>query len=67
VRVVRVNGDGSGAWPLLSAIARDADASFVIKDATVRQFRSLSATMCVAQTLVVGYAYRVEGRARRRG
>ena len=32
--------------------------SFEIKDAEVRQFRSLTASMCLAQTLVISYAYR---------
>lgn len=47
----------------LSPVSRDADVSFEIKDAEVRQFRSLTGSLCLAQTLVVGYAHRVEGRA----
>ncbi len=42
----------------LSAVARDADVCFEIKDAEVRQFRSLTASMCLAQTLVISYAYK---------
>lgn len=42
----------------LSPIARDAAVCFEIKDAEVRQFRSLTASMCIAQTLVISYAYK---------
>ncbi|HNP34772.1 MAG TPA: MurR/RpiR family transcriptional regulator [Woeseiaceae bacterium] len=42
----------------LSPISRDAAVCFEIKDAEVRQFRSLTASMCIAQTLVISYAYR---------
>ena len=41
----------------LSPIAKDAAVCFEIKDAEVRQFRSLTASMCIAQTLVISYAY----------
>ena len=34
------------------------------KDAEVRQFRSLTASLCLAQTLVISYAFEVEGRGR---
>jgi DNA-binding MurR/RpiR family transcriptional regulator len=51
---------------LVSPISRDADVSFEIKDAEVRQFRSLTASLCLAQTLVISYAYRVEARVRTR-
>lgn len=44
----------------LSPIARDADVAFEIRDAEVRQFRSLTASLCLAQTLVIGYAQRLE-------
>jgi DNA-binding MurR/RpiR family transcriptional regulator len=43
----------------LSPIARDADLCFEIKDAEVRQFRSLTASLCLAQTLAISYAYRL--------
>lgn len=42
----------------LSPIAKDAAVCFEIKDAEVRQFRSLTASMCLAQTLVISYAYK---------
>lgn len=42
----------------LSPIARNAEVCFEIKDAEVRQFRSLTASMCLAQTLVISYAYK---------
>ncbi len=42
----------------LSPVARDAEICFEIKDAEVRQFRSLTASMCLAQTLVISYAYK---------
>ena len=51
---------------LVSPISRDADVSFEIKDAEVRQFRSLTASLCLAQTLVISYAHRVEARVRTR-
>lgn len=48
----------------LSPIAGAADLCFEIKDAEVRQFRSLTASLCLAQTLVISYAFEMEGRAR---
>ena len=45
----------------LSPIGRDAAVCFEIKDAEVRQFRSLTASMCLAQTLVISYAYKFGG------
>jgi DNA-binding MurR/RpiR family transcriptional regulator len=42
----------------LSPVAKDAEVCFEIKDAEVRQFRSLTASMCLAQTLVISYAYK---------
>ena len=38
---------------------------FETKDAEVRQFRSLTASLCLAQTLVISYAYRVQQRTPR--
>jgi DNA-binding MurR/RpiR family transcriptional regulator len=49
----------------LSPIAREADVCFEIKDAEVRQFRSLTATLCLAQTLVISYAFQIETKGRR--
>ena len=46
----------------LSPIAREADVSFDIKDAEVRQFRSLSASLCLAQTLIISFAQRIDDR-----
>jgi DNA-binding MurR/RpiR family transcriptional regulator len=48
----------------LSPIAGVADLCFEIKDAEVRQFRSLTASLCLAQTLVISYAFEMEGRGR---
>jgi DNA-binding MurR/RpiR family transcriptional regulator len=48
----------------LSPIASAADLTFEIKDAEVRQFRSLTASLCLAQSLVIGYALEMEGKAR---
>jgi DNA-binding MurR/RpiR family transcriptional regulator len=42
----------------LSPVAKNAAVCFEIKDAEVRQFRSLTASMCLAQTLVISYAYK---------
>ncbi|HET6565247.1 MAG TPA: MurR/RpiR family transcriptional regulator, partial [Xanthomonadales bacterium] len=42
----------------LNPVARNAEVCFEIKDAEVRQFRSLTASMCLAQTLVISYAYK---------
>ena len=44
----------------LSPVAREADVVFETKDAEVRQFRSLTASLCLAQTLVISYAFQVE-------
>lgn len=44
----------------LSPIAREADLCFEIKDAEVRQFRSLTASLCLAQTLVISYAFQID-------
>lgn len=49
----------------LAPIARDADIVFETKDAEVRQFRSLTASLCLVQTLVISYASQLEARARR--
>jgi DNA-binding MurR/RpiR family transcriptional regulator len=40
----------------LSPVSREADVSFDIHDAEVRQFRSLSASLCLAQTLIISFA-----------
>jgi DNA-binding MurR/RpiR family transcriptional regulator len=46
----------------LSPVSRQADVSFNVKDAEVRNFRSLTGSMCIAQTLVISYAQRIESR-----
>jgi DNA-binding MurR/RpiR family transcriptional regulator len=48
----------------ISPIAGAADLCFEIKDAEVRQFRSLTASLCLAQSLVISYALEIEGKAR---
>lgn len=50
----------------LSPIAGPSDLVFEIKDAEVRQFRSLTASLCLAQTLVISYAFDMEKRGRAR-
>jgi len=41
----------------VSPIARSASVMLQVKEAEVRQFRSLSTSMCLAQSLVIGYAF----------
>jgi DNA-binding MurR/RpiR family transcriptional regulator len=50
----------------VSPIAREAELCFEIKDAEVRQFRSLTASLCLAQTLAISYAYRLGTRRPRK-
>ena len=50
----------------LSPIAARRTSCFEIKDAEVRQFRSLTASLCLAQTLVISYAFGLDGKARAR-
>ncbi len=50
----------------LSPIAAASDIAFEIKDAEVRQFRSLTASLCLAQTLVISYAFGMDGKQRGR-
>lgn len=49
----------------LSPVARDADVVFETKDAEVRQFRSLTASLCLAQALVISYAFQGERSGRK--
>ena len=49
----------------LSPIASAADLTFEIKDAEVRQFRSLTASLCLAQSLVISYALELEGKGKK--
>ena len=46
----------------LSPIARRADLCFEVKDAEFRKFRSLTASLCLAQTLVIHYAFQLTAR-----
>lgn len=50
---------------LLSPISRHAAVSFEVGDAEVMQFRSLAASLCLAQTLVISLAQRVDARQAR--
>jgi len=52
---------------LASPIAKLATQTLVVRESQVRGFRSLSASLCVAQALVVGLAYEQERGALRRG
>ncbi len=47
---------------LLSPAAREADISFEVRDAEVMKFRSLTASFCLAQTLVISLAQRLDAR-----
>ncbi|KQM61406.1 MULTISPECIES: MurR/RpiR family transcriptional regulator [unclassified Sphingomonas] len=50
---------------LASPIARHATQTLVVRESEVRGFRSLAASLCVAQALVVGLAYEKERGVRR--
>ncbi len=50
---------------LTSPIAKLATQTMIVRESQVRGFRSLSASLCVAQALVVGLAYKQERGARR--
>jgi DNA-binding MurR/RpiR family transcriptional regulator len=51
----------------LSPIARHADLCFEVKDAEFRKFRSLTASLCLAQTLVISYAFQLTATRKREG
>jgi len=51
----------------VSPIAKEAETVLRVQEAEIRGFRSLSASMCLAQTLVIGYAFRSNRRARPEG
>jgi DNA-binding MurR/RpiR family transcriptional regulator len=51
----------------LSPIARNADLCFEVKDAEFRKFRSLTASLCLAQTLVISYAFQLTAMRDRSG
>ncbi|MDE1465354.1 MurR/RpiR family transcriptional regulator [Spartinivicinus poritis] len=44
----------------LSPLVQQATVSFVVKEAEVRSFRSLTSSLCIAQALSIGLAYRQE-------
>jgi DNA-binding MurR/RpiR family transcriptional regulator len=45
---------------LLSPLASIAKVCFVVKEAEVNTFRSLSSSLCLAQSLSIGLAYQLE-------
>jgi DNA-binding MurR/RpiR family transcriptional regulator len=49
---------------LVSPIATPADTVLLVRDSEVRKFRSLSASMCLAQALVINYAFEASRRSR---
>ncbi|MGH8291516.1 MAG: MurR/RpiR family transcriptional regulator [Steroidobacteraceae bacterium] len=51
----------------VSQIAKKAHTVLRVQEAEIRGFRSLAASMCLAQTLVIGYAFRGTGRPRADG
>ena len=44
---------------LVSPTAKPATLALQVKEAEIRKFRSLAATMCLAQALVISYAFAV--------
>jgi DNA-binding MurR/RpiR family transcriptional regulator len=44
----------------LSPLASVAEVSFIVKEASVHSFRSLSSSLCLAQALAIGLAYRLD-------
>ncbi|KRB52886.1 MAG: MurR/RpiR family transcriptional regulator [Pseudomonadota bacterium] len=55
---------------LVSPIAQPADVTLQVRESEIRAFRSLSASICLAQALVIGFAFEAsrkeEARSRRR-
>jgi DNA-binding MurR/RpiR family transcriptional regulator len=51
---------------LVSPVAKPASVALQVREAEVRKFRSLAASLCVAQALVISYAFEAS-RAERRG
>ena len=47
---------------LLSPLASQAAVCFIVKEAEVNAFRSLSSSLCLAQSLSIGLAYRLENK-----
>jgi DNA-binding MurR/RpiR family transcriptional regulator len=44
----------------VSPIAKPADVALQVHDSEVRSFRSLAASMCLAQAVVIGFAFEAE-------
>jgi DNA-binding MurR/RpiR family transcriptional regulator len=55
---------------LVSPIAKPASVTLQVRESEIRAFRSLSASMCLAQALVIGFAFEAsrkeDARAKRR-
>lgn len=52
---------------LVSPTAKPATLALQVREAEIRKFRSLAATMCLAQALVISYAFEVSRRETRAG
>jgi len=48
----------------LSPLARQASVCLVVQEAQVRSFRSLTSSLCLAQTLSIGLAYRLQRKSK---
>jgi DNA-binding MurR/RpiR family transcriptional regulator len=46
---------------LVSPVAKPATQVLQVREAEIRKFRSLSASMCLAQALVISYAFATTG------
>jgi DNA-binding MurR/RpiR family transcriptional regulator len=51
---------------LVSPTAKPATLALQVKEAEIRKFRSLAATMCLAQALVISYAFVLSQQAKGR-
>jgi len=51
---------------LVSPIAKPATAVLQVRESEIRSFRSLAASICLAQALVIGFAFSESGEGRRR-
>ena len=49
----------------VSPIAKKASITLQVRDSEVRSFRSLAASMCLAQAVVIGFAFTTQGGAKR--
>ena len=49
---------------LVSPTAKPATLALQVKEAEIRKFRSLAATMCLAQAMVISYAFEVVASSR---